>query len=549
MKLISFFSFILLFFSLAIFAQAEEVVEFSAVYTIEENGEVEVVEIITYDFGEENRHGIFRTLTDNHPQSATSWYKTRYVEIDVESVRKDNESEPYEINDFGGEYEIKIGDADVFISGVHTYTIKYKLSGALSYGEDGSELYWNATGNEWEVSIAKAQVEVRGEMIEGNVICYQGVVRSTEGCEVVESEETVVFSATDLAAGEGVTIAVELDPEQVATLVIERTANYLNIGLQILVFLGLFIWLLRWHGEAKINKPVIAQYEPYENYLPMYTGVLFDKYLNPQDVTAGILYLAEQGFLSITKTEKKSFLVFTTSDYDIALLKPLSEIPTNFLKSLMGLLFEENAEVGTTVAISSLTKKQTENYKIITKLQSDILADIKAHGFIKKDHLFSDTKNLFGLIIFAVLLAGWSFILLAVCAVLILIFVVISRRTTKGYEARNHIEGFKLFLSVTEKERYKFFNAPQLSPELFMKYLPYAVALKVETQWAKVFEGITIPNPPWYHSNTAGSFSAMALASDLGTFSSTFSASSGTSGSSGGGSSGGGGGGGGGGSW
>jgi uncharacterized membrane protein len=359
----------------------------------------------------------------------------------------------------------------------------------------------------------------------------------------------VIFSATDLTPGEGMTIAKELNPEQVVVLITERTSNFINIGLQIIFLIGLFFWLLRWHGEAKINKPVIAQYEPYKNYLPMYTGVLFDKYLNPQDITAGILYLAEQGFLSITKTERKALLFFKTTDYDIKLLRPVEEVPTQFLKSLMGLLFDESTSVGTTVAISSLAKNQEKNRKIIVKLQSDISADIKASGFIKKENLFSDKKYLLVWVVIAAILAWRSFVLLVVCVVLVVVFMVISRRTTKGYEALNHIKGFKLFLSVTEKERYKFFNAPELSPELFMKYLPYAVALKVEKEWAKVFESITIPTPSWYHGSTAGNFSAVALASDLGSFSSSFSASSGTSGSSGSGSSGGGGGGGGGGSW
>ena len=110
-----------------------------------------------------------------------------------------------------------------------------------------------------------------------------------------------------------------------------------------------------------------------------------------------------------------------------------------------------------------------------------------------------------------------------------------------------------MFLSVTEKERYTFFNAPEKSPELFMKYLPYAIAFKVEKEWSKVFEGITMPNPSWYEGGSMSTFSATALASDIGAFSSSVvsssTSSSGTSGSSGGGSSGGGGGGGGGGSW
>lgn len=527
---------------LATSAYAEEIADFSAVYTVEPSGEVLVVENITYDFGDEERRGIFRTLENDHPQPASAWYKSRYVDIEVESVLRNEEVEPYEVTGFNTK-EIKIGDEDTFISGVHTYTITYRLRGALSYGEDGSELYWNATGNDWEVPISQARIEVVSEAIEGNAACYEGEVGSTARCEMLEGEESVVFFASALTTGEGITIAVELIPDQVSVLMMEKTVNYLSISLQVLFFLGLLVWLVRWYRQDKIDKPVIAQYEPYQNYLPMYTGVLFDKYLHPQDITAGILYLAEQGFLSITKTKKKSLIIFKTTDYDITLLRPLAKVPTQFLTTLTSLLFATDAKVGTVVSISDLAKKPEENYKVTQKLQSDISADIKENGFIKSDNLYSDKRNIFGAIVLALFLAFWSWILLIICVLLVLIFMVVNRRSTKGYEALNHIKGFKLFLSVTEKERYKFFNAPELSPTLFMQYLPYAVALGVEKQWAKVFESITIPTPAWYHGSNTANFGAIALVNDLGTFSSTFSASSGTSGSAGGGASGGGGGG------
>jgi uncharacterized membrane protein len=111
------------------------------------------------------------------------------------------------------------------------------------------------------------------------------------------------------------------------------------------------------------------------------------------------------------------------------------------------------------------------------------------------------------------------------------------------------MQGFKLFLSVTEKERYSFFNAPEKSPELFMKFLPYAIAFNVEKEWAEVFKDLTIPSPSWYDGGGVNTFSAVALSSDISAFSTTFATSSGVQGSSGGGSSGGGAGGGGGGSW
>jgi len=78
--------------------------------------------------------------------------------------------------------------------------------------------------------------------------------------------------------------------------------------------------------------------------------------------------------------------------------------------------------------------------------------------------------------------------------------------------------------------------------------LPYAIALGVEKQWSKQFAGIDLTSSTnWYNGNVA-TFSAVALASDLGgIFASTISSNSSVSSS--GGSSGGGFGGGGGGSW
>ncbi len=63
----------------------------------------------------------------------------------------------------------------------------------------------------------------------------------------------------------------------------------------------------------------------------------------------------------------------------------------------------------------------------------------------------------------------------------------------KGIEMRQKLLGFKMFLSVTEKDRVK-----NLTPEMFEKYLPYAMIFGVEKQWSKTFEGMHIPPPEWY---------------------------------------------------
>ena len=541
---------------------AESITEFVAKYQIREDGKIEVVEKIVYDFEEEERRGIFRTLERTHPQPATTWYKNRTVNITVDSVTKNGKKEPFTVTTSSDEVEVKIGDADVYIDGVHTYEIRYTLEGALSSGPDGAEFYWNVTGNGWEVPFTSATAVASAEspqILKTKAACYAGVLGSTEVCsEIQVASSSVTFTEQSLLPGEGLTVAVEVDPEFVNVAPLEKN-SYLPFGFVLVsLWLMYLIWSVYKHRTAnRIDRPVIAQYEPYANYLPMYTGVLFDGRLDAHDLTAGILYLAEQGFIKIKRLEKKTLIVFETIDYEVALLRPLSDIPTAFLKKLSELLFDADAVPAKAILLSDLQKNQVANYKVVQSLQTSLTEDLRASGIMTNTLPPWTTKKTIVSILAAVLFLsfvlvenGFVITLIAFLGTgIISIFAFIDRRTTQGHEIKNHLEGFKLFLSVTDKDRFEFHNAPEKSPELFMKYLPYAIALGVEKKWAEVFAGITIPQPDWYEGGSIGAFSAAALTNDMASFSTSFSASSGTAGSSGGGSSGGGGGGGGGGSW
>lgn len=122
-------------------------------------------------------------------------------------------------------------------------------------------------------------------------------------------------------------------------------------------------------------------------------------------------------------------------------------------------------------------------------------------------------------------------------------------RTEEGSRALARILGFRDFLSRVESDYY---DRVVTSPDLFERYLPYAIALQVESRWAKAFDGIYREPPDWYQGpSTAGTFRPTAFAASMSALSTragqTMSSSPGSSGSGGGGSSGGGSGGGGGG--
>ncbi len=142
---------------------------------------------------------------------------------------------------------------------------------------------------------------------------------------------------------------------------------------------------------------------------------------------------------------------------------------------------------------------------------------------------------------------------------------LIKAPTNLGQRVRDQVEGFRRYLSVAEEERLNLENPPEKTPELFERFLPYALALGCEQQWAEKFDDVlqaagVAPGDssysPSYYSDAGSSGSLSGAMSDLGgsftgSLSSSASApsSGGGGGGGGGGGSGGGGGGGGGGGW
>lgn len=130
------------------------------------------------------------------------------------------------------------------------------------------------------------------------------------------------------------------------------------------------------------------------------------------------------------------------------------------------------------------------------------------------------------------------------------------KMTPLAAEVNERILGFKRFLAVTEKDRLAFSDAPAKRPEKFAEFLPAAVALGVEKEWAKQFEGMLVA-PPAYIQGAGMNLGSLAYVQALTPLSHSVAVAmtrqtqggSGGSGFSGGGSSGGGFGGGGGGSW
>jgi uncharacterized membrane protein YgcG len=146
----------------------------------------------------------------------------------------------------------------------------------------------------------------------------------------------------------------------------------------------------------------------------------------------------------------------------------------------------------------------------------------------------------------------------------ILFLKLMKAPTFAGRRLMDQVEGFKLFLGAVDADRLNRATPPQQTPAVFEKFLPYALAMDVEQDWAEKFSGILAGAsiaqgsstgayaPSFYSGASLNGFTGASFASSFGSSLTSAISSSATapgSGGSGGGGSGGGGGGGGGGGW
>ncbi len=171
--------------------------------------------------------------------------------------------------------------------------------------------------------------------------------------------------------------------------------------------------------------------------------------------------------------------------------------------------------------------------------------------------------EIFGLSVYVSALSFGAFLIVVGLIFLNCLFYnLLKSPTAIGRKIMDRIEGFKLYLSKAEKERFNQLQMESKDLQLFEKYFPYALALGVEQAWSMQFAGELEKikansdknySPVWYNGNNYSSMSNGSFYSFGDSFanaiSSASTAPSSSDGSSGGGSSGGGGGGGGGDGW
>jgi uncharacterized membrane protein YgcG len=581
----------------------EKINAYDTTITIEESGDLLIRETIVYDFGVLSRHGIFRDIPVrfDYPKKEDT---DRVYEIDVQSVTgSPGTPTQYELEEFTqngiGYDRIRIGDPDRTITGEHTYDITYRVRGALNGFEDHDELYWNAIGDQWSVTIQEPTATVEAPAEITRATCFQGPFGSSLPCDSQRVDgSSALFTQAQLFPFSGLTVVVAIpkgivpEPKPILEerLTFGRAFEVTPVtggiagGLLLLLLggFGLLFWRTARDRRAvgsstdqafaaagapeervplfdKTETPV--EFVPPDDLRPGQVGTLVDFKANPLDVTATIIDLAVRKYLIIDEVDTESR--WMSNDWKLTKLKDADGKLLKYEQELLDGLFRDDDEV----VLSELKYKFAERMGTVrTSLMDDAM---ERKWFTKRPGGAALGVGCLGLL---VLLAGVALtVLLGVFAnaglvgipVIILGIVMLftarlaPARTAQGTAALRRVNGFRRFIDESEKERARFAE----KKHLFSEYLPYAVVFGATEKWARAFSGLDGEPPDtsgWYRSTTPFEYVAFSSAmhgfttTTAGTLTSSppsTSGSSGFSGGGGGGFSGGGGGGGGGGSW
>jgi len=546
----------------------ERIESFETRMLIHESSRVMVEEVIIYDFGDGERHGIFRTIPVVY-DTAEGDVRIEIDEINV--LDAGGTAHPFSVKEKRRDIEIKIGDPDVLVTGLNHYTIQYRVNYALNHFESYDELYWNVTGHGWDVPIdfVRATVLFSKPQPRNSILnsCYAGPRGSVTPCELTvftpgkNGMKGIVFSHDIFAPGEGLTIAagfpkgsVEITNRPVYTLF---TAGSLLGALlpAVLAFIYLFLRWFKYGKDPEGRGTIIAQYDAPDDLSPMEVGLLIDESTHADDLGAELIYLAQKGYVKIKQEvsgkilKKKTYSLERTKKKDTKDLHPFQVL-------LLDKLFKDSAVVW-------VDEMKGEFHQELKEVHDTLYAFQTQRGyFVKNPKKVRGMYAGFGAGVMVVgYILGWfgvpipfALSVVSVGLVTLAFAFVMPKRTKKGVLAREHAFGLKLYLKVAEKDRIAFHNAPAKGSSEFLKWLPYAMVFGVEKQWAKIFRNITVKDPSWYQGVYPDGINTIAFARSLGSFHSAAnktlgSAPSGGSGSGGGGFSGGGFGGGGGGSW
>ena len=522
---------------------------FDVTLTVDRGAAIQVEERIQVLFHQERR-GIFRKIPTEYETrtGARRLFLSRITVTDGQG-----QSLTTDVSREGRYARIRIGDEDVFLpAGTRkTYVIRYRAENGLNWFDEDREwephveLYWNATGTEWDTVIQQSSVLVefpeipQGGLVRARAFAgphgdedfdeVRGVGASVPGERTgvslrLESNRLLAERALPLNPYEGVTVVINLPVEVVPPISGARALWFflvpnLGVFIPLVALLGCFLAWFRYGREPKVPAVEVA-FEPPEGLTPALCGTLIDESVDQRDLSAAIVSLAVKGYLTIHPSTEGT--LFPQKAATLALTgktdgKDLGPVEVKLLKYL----------------------RECEQPITSSELRDNVavhLADLHQaayEGLIKRGLYRHNPQNakvgfavvgimgVIGLTILLGPLLGYGELTLVtffggLAGVVVVLFASkgMSRRTESGAKAFAQLKGFETFMRG--RKHYMAWVADK-HPDgvMYETYLPYAVALGLVKEWSTKFEGVVTEPPRWYAADPGTTFLLASFASDF----------------------------------
>ena len=533
-RLISAILFLLLALA-ATAARAETIRSFESQVRANKDASLDVTETIVYDFEGARRRGIFRDIPITYDRKGGT-YSLRW---EVEGVSDgDGQARPYKIERAGRDVRIRVGDPDVYLSGVQTYVFRLKLWRAIQWFDDAPEVYWNATGNNWRVPIQVASARFTPptgtDLSRIKTTSYRGSLGSRDPAQVRVDADSILFYTRDLAPRQNLTMVAALPaasivkPPAYQGLLWFFADWWSAFTFPILALIGMFnLWRAKGR-DIEGGLPAQVEWSPPKDLTPADVGTLIDERCDMTDILSTLIDLAARGYLTIEDLSTKGAVLgigattdyaFTRTHQQVPLDAPLRTHESTFLRGLFG---TTDADAGR-VTLSSL---KNQFYVHLPTIREAIYRDLTDKGLFqtnpektRKDYIgYGALVGAMGVValIFVALLGSIAYGLgLVLSGFIVAAFSpLMPAKTALGSRRLRECVGFQRFVRLAEKDRIEKLITDD--PTIFGRLLPYAMVLGVGEVWATKFADLMSEAPDWYYSRSGDAFGPYLFVSNLG---------------------------------
>ncbi len=545
---------LLLLLLLTIFAYSESINRYAVDVNIDDSGRINVIENISYNFGNTEHHGIYRDI----PLNNTNIKNVKVIQNGMQASFS-----TAVLADGNNEYErIKIGDANSYVSGLVNYKISYSIDGYIVRNSgDKNRIIIDLIGTGWRVPIKNilAKVQLPSSIANNSKIkVYRGIFGSSEELKFKKEGRVVVVKTAYLSPHEGITISISFDKslikadtspdEKLHQKFWDNPIYYIFI----LPIIALFIYFGKKFNILGDNSSIPVKYRAPKDLTLLEAGLLKDNFVDFKELKPAILELANLGFIKMSNKDGELYLERTSKssnslqkDQKILLDKLFGnktelssddiKITDSFFDHLRDVVHKSLINKG---FFNSSVRKARESFLFLAILTTLISIGAFLYYNLKNSGaefiyplvfmsvfvgvgvflLIQSLKNQeITLTVFSIIWIGMSILfmyniiyskeLLIAIAIIIAIAAIgiyfiyknMNTLSFKGVIAKRNLLGLKEFIARAEKDKIAFFLKED--KEYLNKLLPYAMLFGLNKHWLKLYKELDTALPNWYEGD------------------------------------------------